>query len=208
MKYGSYLLSSEARKKEYLDLKEMSRVGRKPIEIPDGVDVELKEGGIVVKGPKGTLSRRVHPDIRVEKKEGRIVVSPESQDFQGMPKKTRALWGLTRTLIFSMVRGVKEEYEKRLEIQGVGYRANAEGNVLSLNVGFTNPVKIPIPEGITCEVQKNIILVKGPDKEKVGQFAATARAVRPVEPYKGKGIRYEGEIVRRKLGKKAAGATK
>ena len=154
-----------------------------------------------VAGPKGELSREFRPEIAIVQKDGSLVVSP-TQDS----RLAKSLWGLTRTLISNMIHGVSQGYEKRLEIEGVGYRAAVEGNSLVLNVGFSYPVKLEPPEHTTVAVDKNVIIVRGIDKEKVGRFAATVRKVREPEPYKGKGIRYEGEVIRRKLGKKAATA--
>ena len=179
----------------------MSRVGKKPIQIPQGVEVKISGQKVMVRGPKGELSREVRPEIGVEVKEGKILVSPKIET-----KKTKALWGLTRALIANMIKGVTEGYEKKLEIEGIGFRASVEGENLVLSVGFTHPVKIKAPEGIKFSVEKNIITVSGTDKELVGQMAAKIRAIRPPEPYKGKGIRYVGERVRRKVGKKAATA--
>lgn len=179
----------------------MSRVGKKPIQIPQGVEVKISGQKVMVRGPKGELSREVRPEIGVEVKEGKILVSPKIET-----KKTKALWGLTRALIANMIKGVTEGYEKKLEIEGIGFRASVEGENLVLSVGFTHPVKIKAPEGIKFSVEKNIITVSGTDKELVGQMAAKIRAIRPPEPYKGKGIRYVGEQVRRKVGKKAATA--
>ena len=185
--------------------KYMSRIGKKHIIIPEGVIVEIDDNNrILVKGPKGELETYIRPEIKIEKKNSptgeEIVVAPDKET-----KRTSALWGLSRTLIANMVEGVTNGYEKKLEIQGVGYRANLEGEDLILLMGFSHPVKIEKVEGIKFEVQKNIITVSGIDKELVGQIAAKIRKVRPPEPYKGKGIRYEGEYVRRKSGKKAVG---
>ncbi|MFQ6049940.1 MAG: 50S ribosomal protein L6 [Candidatus Paceibacterales bacterium] len=175
----------------------MSRIGRKPIPIPEGVEVKIENQKVIIKGPKGELSQEVRPEIKVEIKEGNIFVLPTIQ-----AKKTKAFWGLTRALLNNMVRGVTEGYEKKLEIQGLGYKAILEGENLVLSVGFTHSVKIKTPPGIKLSVEKNIITVSGIDKELVGQIAAKIRKVRPPEPYKGKGIRYLGEVVRRKAGKK------
>lgn len=179
----------------------MSRIGKKPIEIPKGVEVKIEDNVVIVKGPKGELQKKIRPEIKVEIKENEILVSPEKET-----KKTNAFWGLTRTLIFNMIKGVTEGYEKKLEIQGVGYKANLEGEDLVLQVGFSHPVKMDKVEGIKFEVEKNIITISGIDKELVGQIAAKIRKVRKPEPYKGKGIRYLGEEVRRKPGKKVVTA--
>lgn len=177
----------------------MSRIGKKPIEIPKDVDVKVENNTVIVKGPRGELQRDVPLEIKIEIKDNEILVSPEKET-----KRSKAFWGLFRALIFNMVEGVVNGYEKKLEIHGVGYRANLEGEDLILLVGFSHSVKIDKVEGITFLVEKSIITVSGIDKELVGQIAAKIRKVRPPEPYKGKGIRYLGEEVRRKTGKKAA----
>lgn len=179
----------------------MSRIGKKPIEIPQGVEVKIESQKVIVKGPKGELQKEVRPEIKVETKNGKILITPQKET-----KKTPAFWGLIRTLIFNMIKGVTEGYEKKLEIQGVGYRASLEGEDLVLQIGFSHPVKIKKIEGIKFSIEKNIITVSGIDKELVGQIAAKIRRVRPPEPYKGKGIRYLGEEVRRKAGKKVVTA--
>lgn len=181
----------------------MSRIGKKPILIPAGVEVKIDGQSVAIKGPKGELSREVRPEIKVELKEGSIVVSPKIET-----KKTKAFWGLTRALISNMVQGVVKGYEKQLEIQGIGYRASAEGRDLALQVGFSHPVKIQAPQEINFGVEKNIIKISGADKEQVSQMAARIRKIKPPEPYKGKGIRYLGEVVRKKVGKKAVAAGK
>ncbi len=175
----------------------MSRIGKKPIIIPEGVEVTIDGSRVTAKGPKGEVSRKFRPEIQIEMKEGKIIVSPKVET-----KRTGAFWGLTRSLLANMVEGVKEGYEKKLEIKGLGYKANMEGNEVVLMVGFTHPVKVIIPETIKAEVDKNIITISGVDKELVGQIASKIRKVKPPEPYKGKGIRYLGEKVRRKPGKR------
>ena len=177
----------------------MSRIGKKPIEILQGVEVKIDGQKVLIKGPKGELNFEVRPEIRVEVKEGKVLVVPQIET-----KQTKAFWGLTRALLQNMIKGVVMGYEKKLELEGVGYRANLEGQDLALNVGFSHPVKIKAPEGIKFTVEKNTITVSGIDKGLVGQIAAKIRKVRPPEPYKGKGIRYAGEQIRRKVGKKAA----
>lgn len=189
----------------------MSRIGKLPIPLPDGVEVVQNNGEIVVKGPKGTLSRKLPPEINVRIEDGKIICERSSDDA-----KHRALHGLTRTLINNMVVGVTQGYEKRLDVLGVGYRAEMQGNNLVLSVGYSHPVVIEPRPGIEFEVGADtragfvvsgqvarmpFVLVKGIDKELVGQQAAEIRAVKPPEPYKGKGIRYAGEYVRRKAGK-------
>jgi len=175
----------------------MSRIGKKPILIPEGVEVKIEGNIVSIKGPKGEISRQIRPEIKVEEKEGNILVSIAKET-----KLTNAFWGLTRVLIDNMVQGVVKGFEKKLEIQGIGFKAVIEGENLILSVGFTNPVKIKIPQNIKISVVKNIITISGIDKELVGQLTANIRKVKPPEPYKGKGIRYVNEVVRRKVGKK------
>ena len=179
----------------------MSQIGKKPIEIPEKVEVKIEGRAILVRGPKGELSREILPEINVALQDKNLLVSPKIKT-----KRAKAFWGLTRTLIDNLIKGVTVGYEKKLEMKGVGYRANTEGNDIILHLGFSHPVKIESPEGIKFLVEKNIITVSGIDKELVGQIAAKIRRVRPPEPYKGKGVRYLGELVRRKVGKKAATA--
>jgi large subunit ribosomal protein L6 len=177
----------------------MSRIGRKPIEIPAGVSVSLDPGRVMVNGPLGELTQRVSPRMNIEQTDGALQVSRPTDRGDD-----RALHGLTRSLVANMVEGVTKGFEKRLEIQGVGYRAALRGQALELQVGFSHPVVVEPPAGITFEVPSQTeVLVKGIDKQQVGQTAAEVRAVRPPEPYKGKGIRYQGEYVRRKVGKRA-----
>ena len=177
----------------------MSRIGRQPIEIPAGVNVSLSPGRVMVNGPLGELTQQVPERMQIEHEDGRITVTRPTERGED-----RALHGLTRTLIANMVEGVTKGFEKRLEIQGVGYRAALQGTSLELNVGYSHSVKKEAPAGITFEVPgPTQIVVKGADKQQVGQIAAEIRRVRPPEPYKGKGIRYQGEYVRRKVGKRA-----
>ena len=179
----------------------MSRIGKKPIEIPAGVDVQIDGTLITVKGPKGTLSRNVHPNMIVEKDGNTITVSRPNDD-----KMNRSLHGLTRTLINNMVVGTNESYKKELEVNGVGYRCEVKGNVLTLKIGYSHDVVMTAPEGVTVEAPNpNKIIVSGPDKQMVGQFAANIREKRPPEPYKGKGIKYVDEYIRRKEGKAGKG---
>lgn len=181
----------------------MSRIGKKPIPVAAGVDVAVSEQEVKVKGPKGELTLHPHPAISVAWDGGSRLITVNRPDDA---RQNRALHGLTRALIANMVEGVQKPFEKRLEIQGVGYQATLTGKSISLQVGFANTIKLPIPTGITCEVpQPTQILIRGIDKGVVGQFAANIRRVRPPEPYKGKGIRYVGEQVRRKAGKALAG---
>ena len=179
----------------------MSRIGKKPIEIPAGVDVQIDGTLLPVKGPKGTLSRNVHPHMIVEKDGNTITVSRPNDD-----KMNRSLHGLTRTLINNMVVGTNESYKKELEVNGVGYRCEVKGNVLTLKIGYSHDVVMTAPEGVTIEVPNpNKVVVSGPDKQVVGQFAANIREKRPPEPYKGKGIKYVDEYIRRKEGKAGKG---
>jgi large subunit ribosomal protein L6 len=180
-------------------LRLVSRIGTQPIEIPSEVNVSVAAGRVMVNGPLGELSQEIPARMKVEQQDGTIVVSRPTDRGDD-----RALHGLTRTLIANMVEGVTKGFEKRLEIQGVGYRAALRGTALELNVGFSHSVTKEAPAGITFEVPTPTeIIVKGADKQQVGQVAAEVRKIRPPEPYKGKGIRYEGEYVRRKVGKRA-----
>ncbi|MCL2398579.1 MAG: 50S ribosomal protein L6 [Defluviitaleaceae bacterium] len=176
----------------------MSRIGKMPISVPNGVEIKIGEGNLVtVKGPKGTLERRLSSDMNIALENGQLEIK-RPNDL----KKYRALHGLTRTLINNMVVGVTEGYKKTLEINGVGYRAAKNGNKLALSLGYSHPVEMTDPEGVTSEVEgTNKIIVSGIDKEKVGQYAANIREKRPPEPYKGKGIKYDTERIRRKAGK-------
>jgi len=177
--------------------KKMSRVGKLPVVIPAGVDVKINGQEVTVKGPKGTLTQVFHPDMKIEKEENHIIVKRPSD-----LKKHKALHGLTRTLINNMVVGVTQGYEKKLEINGVGFRAQKQGKKLILNLGYSHPVEIEEPAGITIDVPaQNQIIVKGIDKQLVGQIAAVIRSKRPPEPYKGKGIKYVDEVILRKEGK-------
>lgn len=177
----------------------MSRIGLKPIEIPEGVEVKFEGTKVTVKGPKGELSKDIHEDMIVKMEDNVITVERPSNQ-----KEHRALHGTTRTLIANMIEGVTKGFEKSLEISGVGYRAQKQGNKLVINAGYSHPVEIEPIDGIEIDVPKNTELtVKGIDKELVGAVAANIRAIRPPEPYKGKGIRYAGEYVRRKEGKTA-----
>jgi large subunit ribosomal protein L6 len=175
----------------------MSRIGKLPVAVPAGIDVKLTGNLLTVIGPKGQLSKEFHKDMKIEVSDGEIKVTRPSDN-----KNHRALHGLTRTLISNMVKGVTEGFTKNLELQGVGYRAAKQGNKLVLTVGYSHPVEIQEPDGITFEVPApNKISVKGIDKELVGTIAANVRFVREPEPYKGKGIKYEDEVIRRKVGK-------
>jgi large subunit ribosomal protein L6 len=177
----------------------MSRIGKQPIQLPDGVEVDVKPSEVTVKGPKGELSQQIVPDMKVSLDDG--VVTVERPTDRG---EHRALHGLTRSLIANMVVGVTDGYERRLEIQGVGYRAQLKGKALEMSLGYSHPVSIPAPDGIEFEVpQPTEVIVRGIDKQLVGEMAARIRKSRPPEPYKGKGVRYAGEHVTRKVGKRA-----
>lgn len=177
----------------------MSRVGKKPILIPDGVDVKIDGKKISAKGPMGELFLNLPREVRAENREGKIFIYPHVQT-----KKTRAIWGLSRALVFNIVEGVIKGYEKKLEIEGIGYGAVPKGSDLELKVGYINTIVVKAPRGIKFSVEKNVITVSGIDKELVGQIAAKIRKVKPAEPYKGKGIKYFGEIIKRKVGKRVA----
>ena len=179
----------------------MSRIGRQPIAVPAGVDVKIDGSTVTVKGPKGTLTRTVHNNMKVEMADGAIVVTrPDDSTLN------KSLHGLTRTLLHNMVVGVTEGFKKELEVNGVGYRVAKQGKDLVMNIGFSHQVTMPEPEGITIEVPApNKIIISGADKQKVGQFAAEVREKRPPEPYKGKGIKYAEEHIRRKEGKAGKG---
>ncbi len=175
----------------------MSRIGRAPITIPAGVDVTLDGNTITVKGPKGSATRTVNPELTVAVENGTITISRPNDE-----KYTRSIHGLNRTLVANMVHGVTEGFSKTLEVNGVGYRAAKEGNKLVMNLGFSHQVFVPEIEGITIDVPNpNTVVISGTDKQKVGQFAAEVRGKRPPEPYKGKGIKYADEVIRRKEGK-------
>ena len=175
----------------------MSRIGRLPVTVPAGVTVEIAENNkVTVKGPKGTLAKELPVEMEI-KQEGDTIVVTRPNDL----KKMKSLHGLTRTLINNMVVGVTDGYEKKLEVNGVGYKASKSGNKLTLNLGYSHPVEMIDPAGIESAVDNNIIIVKGIDKEKVGQYAAEIRDKRRPEPYKGKGIKYADEVIRRKVGK-------
>ena len=176
----------------------MSRIGRMPITVPAGVDVKIEAGNLVtVKGPKGTLTQQLHPAMTLTQ-EGEVIHVTRPNDL----KENRSLHGLTRTLLHNMIVGVTEGYSKELDVNGVGYRVAKEGKKLTMNIGYSHPVVMEETDGITIEVPSpNKIIISGTDKQKVGQFAAEVRGKRPPEPYKGKGIKYTDEVIRRKEGK-------
>lgn len=176
----------------------MSRLGKKPIVVPPGVEVKIQDGSVFVKGPKGELSKEFRREISMELRDNLFQLSLRSQS-----KLARKLWGTYVSLVKNMLIGASEGYAKKLILEGIGYRAQAEGKDLVLNLGFSHPVKFPAPDGISFKVEKNLITISGIDKEKVGQTAAKLRSLKKPDPYKGKGFRYEGEIIKRKAGKKA-----
>jgi large subunit ribosomal protein L6 len=177
----------------------MSRIGKKPVAIPDGAEVSLHANVIIVKGPKGTLefAHRREVKVAIEGGEARV-------EKLGETKKAQAIWGTTAKVIANMIAGVMTGFEKQLELNGVGFRMAIQGKKLNLALGFSHPVEMVISEGLTAKIENNILTISGIDKQAVGEFAAVVRKLKPVEPYKGKGFRYVGEIVRRKEGKKAA----
>lgn len=177
----------------------MSRIGKQPISIPTGTEVTVSEGVLTVKGKEGTLTKKIHQDIAIEVKDGEVIVTPTSDS-----RLAQALWGTFASHVRNMVEGVNTPFEKKLSVEGVGYKVALNGKEITLNVGFSHPVVLTVPDDVDIEVEKNGISVKGASKESVGQFAAEIRAVKKPEPYKGKGIRYVGEVVRRKEGKRAA----
>ncbi|OGL65093.1 50S ribosomal protein L6 [Candidatus Uhrbacteria bacterium RIFCSPLOWO2_01_FULL_47_24] len=182
----------------------MSRIGKKPIAIPSGVTAEAADDTVVIKGPKGELKLALHPEVTVMIDKSTLAVLAKHPET----KEGKALWGLHRALLANMIAGVVKQFEKKLEMVGVGYKAAVQGQKLILEVGFSHPVEITIPSGISGTVEKNVITISGIDKQLVGQISAAIRSVRKPEPYKGKGIKYAGEVIRRKAGKaaKAAGA--
>lgn len=177
----------------------MSRIGKKLIMIPSGVTVNVADLLVSVKGPKGELRLGLHSDMKAEVKDGAVIIIPHAHGS----KKAPAIWGLSRTLVANMVTGVTMGFEKVLEFEGIGYRVALEGSTLVMQLGFSHPVRFEAPIGIAFAVQKNSITISGINKELVGEVAARIRALKPPEPYKGKGIRYRGEVIRRKAGKKA-----
>lgn len=177
----------------------MSRIGKKPISVPAGTDVSVASHEVIVKGKGGTLKRAVHPAVAISVANGEVTVAPASDS-----RLARALWGTYAAHVRNMIAGVNTPFTKKLIVEGIGYRAELAGKQLKLSVGFSHPALISVPDGVTVSVDKGTISISGADKELVGQFAAAVRATRKPEPYKGKGIRYENEVVRRKQGKKAA----
>ncbi|XKT75215.1 MAG: 50S ribosomal protein L6 [Patescibacteria group bacterium UBA2103] len=176
----------------------MSRLGKKPVAIPSGTDVKVESGVLTVKGPKGELVKPVHSLVEVSVADSEVTVAPKNNS-----RLARALWGTFASHVRNMITGVNDEYKKVLILEGVGYRVELAGRTLKLMVGYSHPVEMELPEGVNAEVVKNTITISGADKEKVGQFAAEVRAKKKPEPYKGKGLRYDDEVIRRKQGKKA-----
>lgn len=177
----------------------MSRIGKQKVSVPERTEVSVSDDVISVKGPFGQLTRALHPAVSVSIENNEVTVSPSDASSQA-----KALWGTYASHVKNMVQGVNEVFVKKLVVEGIGYRVNLSGSNLELIVGYSHPVILKVPEGLTVDVEKNNIAISGPDKEKVGQFAAEIRAMKKPEPYKGKGIRYEDEVVRRKQGKKTA----
>ncbi|MBV9159157.1 MAG: 50S ribosomal protein L6 [Candidatus Kaiserbacteria bacterium] len=179
----------------------MSRVGKKEIQIPAGTEVSVGSGEITVKGKGGTLKKALHPAIKIIVEGSTAKVEPANNS-----RLARALWGTYAAHLRNMIAGVNSPFQKRLSVEGIGYRAELSGKQIKLSVGFSHPVLVTVPECLTVAIEKNIISISGADKDALGQFAASVRAIKKPEPYKGKGIRYEGEVVRQKAGKKVAGA--
>lgn len=178
----------------------MSRIGKQPITIPSGVTAAVEDTVLRVKGPKGNLDYDFGYDVLVEAKDGQLVVTKRSRT-----QHAQALWGTTRAMISNMIEGVTSGFKKELELHGVGYKMALQGNKLVLNLGFSHPIEVQLPQGISASIEKNVLAIEGIDKQQVGQFAAEIRAYRKVEPYKGKGFRYLGEQFIKKEGKRAAG---
>ncbi|TSD02893.1 MAG: large subunit ribosomal protein L6 [Parcubacteria group bacterium Athens0714_16] len=176
----------------------MSRIGKQQIEIPEKTEVTIKDGTVVVKGPKGELSKNFRPNILIEIKDKKVILSPKDEAIE-----TMSLWGTYASHIMNMINGVNTPFQKKLIIEGIGYKATLSGSTIVLNIGFSHPVNIKIPAGLNVLIEKNIITVSGIDKEAVGQFTAVIRSRKEPEPYKGKGIRYFDEIIKRKEGKKS-----
>ena len=177
----------------------MSRIGKKEITIPSGTEVLVAGNEITIKGKVGTLKKILHPAIIIAVEGGNVKVNPANSS-----RLAQALWGTYAAHVRNMIQGVNQPFEKKLQVEGVGFRAEISGTTLKLTIGFSHPVVVNVPEGLTVSIDKNIISVSGPNKEQVGEFSATVRAMKKPEPYKGKGIRYEGEVVRQKQGKKVA----
>lgn len=182
----------------------MSRIGKKPILIPEGTQVSVEANAVKVKGPKGEISYKFSPEVKIVLEDKKVLVSLVKEG----ERSSRAIWGTTRAILSNMIKGVKEGFEKKLEVEGIGFKASLSGNNLELSLGFTNPIKVEPPEGIKFSVEKNVIIVSGIDLGKVSLTAEKIKKMRKPEPYKGTGIRYQGEHIRRKEGKKAVTTTK
>lgn len=176
----------------------MSRIGKRPIEIPEKTEVSVSEGVVVVKGPLGTLQKDLHPFIEIKVEDGKVHVAPKNDT-----RLAKALWGTFASHVNNMIKGVNEKYSKKLILDGVGFKMAVTGSDIILNIGFSHPVIMPIPEGLTAEIEKNELTISGIDKDLVGQFSANVRAKKKPEPYKGKGFHYHDEVILRKQGKKA-----
>lgn len=179
----------------------MSRIGKKIIEIPQGVEVKITPSVITVKGPKGELSQDIHSSVTITQEENTLKVTVKDPE----QRQDKALWGLFASLVMNMITGVTEGFEKKLEVNGVGYKVAQSGNKITLNLGFSHPIDFDLPEGVSAQVEKNVITLTSNDKQKVGQVAADIRKLRKPEPYKGKGIKYIEEVIKRKVGKAAGG---
>jgi large subunit ribosomal protein L6 len=177
----------------------MSRIGKKPLVIPAKTEVTLSGKTLVVKGPLGEISRNVHDDIAVVIENGAVTLSPKNDSLE-----TNALWGTYASHLVNMVEGVTKSFEKKLQLEGIGYKVDVKGDKLVMALGFSHPVEVPIPAGLKVTIEKNIITISGIDKEKVGQFTSRIRDLKKPEPYKGKGLRYQGEVIKIKQGKKSA----
>lgn len=177
----------------------MSRIGKKPISIPDKTEIRMDKGVLSVKGPHGEMSRAFKPEIVITVGDKEVTLEPKKAGIE-----SNALWGTYASHVSNMIEGVNKPYEKKLIIEGVGFKWDAQGDSVNLSLGFSHPVKVKVPQGISVKTEKNVMTITGIDKEKVGQFAAEIRGLKEPEPYKGKGIAYEGEVIRRKQGKKAA----
>jgi large subunit ribosomal protein L6 len=177
----------------------MSRIGKKVIEIPEKVEVKIVQDSVIVKGPKGELTQKIHPAVKIAIQDKEITLSVSDSEN----KKEKSLWGLFNRLINNMIIGVTKGYEKKLEVIGVGFKVAIQGQKLTLNVGFSHPVEYILPKGIASTVEKNVITLSGIDKQEIGEIAAQIRRIKKPEPYKGKGIRYAGEVVKKKVGKTA-----
>lgn len=177
----------------------MSRLGKKPIAIPEKTEVTILEDVFTVKGPLGELSLDIHPKVKIEKTEEGLILSPKGKDLQSL-----ALWGTFASLVRNNVDGVTKGYTRKLILEGIGFKADVKGEILALALGFSHPVNVPIPQGIKVTAEKGVVTISGINKNDVGQFAAKIRSLKKPEPYKGKGFRYEGEVIRRKQGKKSA----